>query len=220
MSRPPAGLLETVRVVNGRAPLWPLHLERAERSAAALGLVIPGLQPPVGGPDRVVRYEMRDGEVQVTEREVGSTAPLALLTAGEAHRGYRHKTLDRAWLEAARLTAGELDADDALFFDGEGRLVEATIWAIGWWDRETLVFPPLELGGLDSVARRRVGECARGGIRTAPIDRKGLRGKALVACNAARGIVAVAALDEDAVLANHRTVAVARRFWERPLPTA
>ena len=49
--------------------------------------------------------------------------------------------------------------DDVLFFDAEGYLVESSIWAIGWWDRETLVFPPLALGGLPSVARARRWRC-------------------------------------------------------------
>lgn len=208
-------LIETVRVVDGRAPLWPLHLDRVTRSAEALGLTLPELVRPEGGEDRVVRIEVSGTRVLVSDREVGGTAPLALYTSPAAHRGYPHKTADRAWLEAARMTAGHFEADDALMLHQNGQVVEATIWAIAWWDGETLVFPPLALGGLPSVARARLAETVRGGIKEAAVTRDELRGVALLACNAARGVVSVAALDDDAVPANHRTLALARRFWAR-----
>lgn len=214
MSLPPA-LIETVRVIGGKAPLWPLHLQRLTQSAEALGLALPDLVAPRGGEDRVVRMEVSGGRVLVSDREVGSTAPLALYTSPAAHRGYPHKVTDRAWLEAARMTAGHFEADDALLLDHAGNVVEATIWSISWWDGETLVFPQLALGGLPSVGRARLAETVRGGIRDAVVTRDQLRGVALLACNAARGVVSVAALDDDAVPANHRTLALARRFWAR-----
>lgn len=208
-------LIETVRIVDGRAPLWPLHRERLGRSAEALGLALPEVDRPEGGMDRVVRIEVSENRVLVSDREVGGTAPLALYSSPAPHRGYPHKTTDRAWLEAARMTASHFEADDALMLDSDGRVIEATIWAIAWWDGETLVFPPLALGGLPSVARARLAETVRGGTKEATVSREQLRGVALLACNAARGVVSVAALDDDAVPANHRTLALARRFWAR-----
>jgi branched-subunit amino acid aminotransferase/4-amino-4-deoxychorismate lyase len=215
MSRPAATLLETVRIRNGVAPLWPLHTARLQKSAEALGIALPALERPEGGEDRVIRYEVSEGEVRISERDVGSTAPLALITALTPHQGYPHKTAARAWLDAARMPVRSRSADDVLFFDAEGYLVEASIWAIAWWDRETLVFPPLALGGLPSVARARLAETVRGGVAAGRLRREEISGKALVACNAARGVVAVAALDEDAVVANQRTIAIAKRFWAR-----
>lgn len=212
----PPRLIETVRVRQGVAPLWPLHLARLTRSAAALGMILPPLERPAGGDDRVIRFEIGNGELRSSEREVGLIAPLALLTASLPHQGYPHKTTARGWLDAARLPAQSRSADDVLFFDREGWLVEATIWAIGWWDRERLVFPSLSLGGLPSVARAWLAESVRGGITVGRLRREEIGGKALVACNAARGVVAVAALDEDAVVANQRTVAIGKRFWELP----
>ncbi|MEI2719156.1 MAG: aminotransferase class IV [Gemmatimonadales bacterium] len=178
MSAPQAAttLLETVRVRNGVAPLWPLHLERLHRSAAALGIAVGELERPAGGDDRIVRFEVSNGVVRSTEREVGSTAPLALVTAHAVHQGYPHKVAARAWLEAARMPIGSQSTDDVLFFDAEGYLVEASIWAIGWWDRETLVFPPLALGGLPSVARARLAETVRGGDRDGAAPARGDRG--------------------------------------------
>lgn len=210
------GLIETVRVIDGRAPLWPLHQERLLRSAAETGLRLSAIDAPAGGEDRVVRFEFSDGGVATSEREVGSVAPLALYTSPAPHRGYPHKSTDRAWLEAARMTAKHFEADDALLLDAGGKVVEASIWTIGWWDKEVLVFPPLALGGLPGVARARLLETVRGGVREAVVTREQLRGLALLACNAARGVVSVAALDDDAVPANHRTRALAKRFWARP----
>lgn len=212
---PDAALIETVRVIGGIAPLWPLHVERLQESARALRVILDELERPSGGDDRVVRFEVSSGAVRITEREVGSDAPIALSTSPASHRGYPYKVTDRAWLDAAGMTARAHSADDALLLDAEGRVVEASIWAIGWWDGERLVFPPLVLGGLQSVARRRLGEVVRGGVAAAELDGRALHRVPLVACNAARGLVPVAVLDGAAVPSNHRTAAVARRFWER-----
>lgn len=210
-----SGLIETIRVMEGRAPLWPLHLARLEASAAALKVRLPTLAEP-SGDDRVVRFEIRDDGLVISDRDVGSKAPIAVATSPAPHRGYRHKTSDRAWLDAARTSVLHLGADDALLLDESGAIVESTLWAIGWWEGEALVFPSLSLGGLPSVARARLGEIVRGGVREAVLNRAGLSSRSLVACNAARGMVAVAALDGDAVPRNLRTAAVARRFWHRP----
>jgi branched-subunit amino acid aminotransferase/4-amino-4-deoxychorismate lyase len=210
-----SNLIETVRVIDGVAPLWQLHVRRVEQSAMALGLRIPDLPEPAGGDDRVVRFELGDGSMRVSERDVPPTEPIALATSPAVHRGYPHKVTDRGWLEAARLSVQPLGADDALLLDGDGVMVEAAIWAIAWWDSETLCFPPLTLGGLPSVARARLAETVRGGIREVPIRREELAWRSLVACNAARGMVPVHSLDGEPVPGNLRTTAVAGRFWKR-----
>ena len=56
MRHPPPALIETIRVRNGAAPLWYLHLRRLAVSCKALGIPLPGeLPPPEGGADRVYR---------------------------------------------------------------------------------------------------------------------------------------------------------------------
>lgn len=210
-----AALIETVRVTQGQVPLWSLHLARLEQSAHALGLPVPALQAPAFGDDRIVRYEISRNGAAISEREVNTPAPLALVTSPAPHRGYRHKVADRAWLEAARTSVIPLGADDALLLDAEGFVIEATNWAIGWWDGERLCFPPLSLGGLPSVARARLAETVRGGIHTSALRYDELAWRSLVACNAARGLVLVSALDGEPVPGNLRTIAVAKRFWSR-----
>lgn len=207
-------LIETVRVVEGRAPLWPLHLERLRRSAMALGVPLPDLSPPEGGEDRVVRYELSEGSLQLSERDVPPVEPIGLATSPAEHRGYPHKVAERGWLEAARMSVQPLGADDALLLRA-GLLVEASIWAIGWWDEETLCFPPLRLGGLPSVGRARMAETVRGTVREVEIRREELAWRALVAVNAARGLVPVHSLDGEPVPGNFRTEAIAARFWKR-----
>lgn len=204
-----------MRVVEGRAPLWPLHLARAKASARALGISLPELTPPRGGDDRVIRYAISTEGVELSERDVGSTAPIHLVTSPAPHRGYPHKTNDRGWLAAARHGVQPVGADDALLLDSQGRVVEATSWAVGWWDVDQLCFPPLELGGLPSVGRYRLDEVARSGIQDVVLFRESLAWLAIFVCNAARGVVPVATLDGDEVPDNHRTIALAGRFWER-----
>jgi branched-subunit amino acid aminotransferase/4-amino-4-deoxychorismate lyase len=208
-------LIETVRVIDGRAPLWPLHMRRLMQAGLDLGIRVPDLPEPAGGDDRVVRFEVGDGGMRVSEREVPPSAPIALATSPAVHRGYPHKITDRSWLEAARLSVQPLGADDALLLTGATEMVEATVWAIAWWDAETLCFPPLTLGGLPSVARARLTETVRGGVREVAIRREELAWRALVACNAARGMTTVHSLDGEPVPGNLRTTAVAGRFWKR-----
>ena len=76
MRHAPPALIETIRIRNGAAPLWYLHLRRLAVSCKALGIPLPGELPtPEGGPDRVYRLEVGMRGVQVSERLVGSTAP-------------------------------------------------------------------------------------------------------------------------------------------------
>ena len=71
-------LIETVRIRNGVAPLWYLHLRRLAASCKALGVPLPGeLLTPSGGADRIHRLEVGLHGVQLSERPVGSTAPVA-----------------------------------------------------------------------------------------------------------------------------------------------
>jgi branched-subunit amino acid aminotransferase/4-amino-4-deoxychorismate lyase len=208
------GLIETVRVHHGEAPLWKRHLGRLTRSALDLGLPIPDLMPPRGGDDRIVRFEVGKDAVSVSERPVESADQIRLVVVPSLHAGYAHKTTDRGWLEAARAAATAQGADDALLLDREGRVVEASRWAVGWWTGERLCFPPLTLGGLPSVARHALERVVRGGIFQETITGPELAQHSVLACNAARGVVAVEMLDGLPLVPSHRTSALTARFWE------
>jgi branched-subunit amino acid aminotransferase/4-amino-4-deoxychorismate lyase len=208
-------LIETVRIIDGRAPLWPLHRWRLMNSALMLGVPLPDIAGPNGGADRVVRIEIGNGDVEITERDVDDLESISLASSPAPHRGYPHKIGSRAWLEAAHTTGRATGADDALLFDGEGRLIEATRWAVGWWNGERLCFPPLALGGLRSVARARVLEMVRGGLEEAVLMRDEMAKRSLLVCNAVRGVLSVSMLDGTPAVENPRTAALAKRFWVR-----
>ncbi len=206
------GLIETVRVRSGIAPLWPLHLARLRRSAAELGIPLPRRIEPPAGPDRVVRLEAGPGGITLGDRAVGATRPVRLATAGEVHPGYAHKLTARAPFDAARAAARASGADDALLLTAAGRVAEPTIWTLFWWDGARLATPALGLGVLPGVARARLGAIA-GGLAEREILPAGLHGRSLFVANAARGVVAVAELDGVAVAADPRSAALAAAFW-------
>lgn len=206
------GLIETVRVRNGAAPLWTLHLARLRRSAADLGIPLPQKLAPPSGPDRVVRLEAGAAGITVSERAVGATRPVRLVTAGEVHPGYAHKVTERAPFDAARAAARASGADDALLLTAAGRVAEPTIWTLFWWDGARLATPALGLGVLPGVARARLRALA-GGLAEREILPAGLHGRSLFVANAARGVVAVAELDGVSVPGDPRSAALAAAFW-------
>lgn len=207
-------LLETVRVRAGRVPLWPLHEERVRRSAAALGYSVPAeLVAPTGGSDRICRIEYASRErVSVTDRQVEEVTGLRLRTAPVPHRGYRHKTTDREWLDAARLHAATKGADDVLFLSEEGTVAESSIWSIFWWEGDQLAAPPLDSGVLPGVARARLADLV-GGLREAGLPGVELAAHRGFAANAARGIVPLAEVDGIQVVPNGRTERLMEEFW-------
>jgi len=74
----PVSLIETVRIRNGVAPLWYLHLRRLAASCRALGVPLPGdLPAPSDGLDRVHRLEVGPRGPEVTERPVGADTPVS-----------------------------------------------------------------------------------------------------------------------------------------------
>jgi len=207
-------LLETVRVRDGRVPLWEFHEARVRRSAAALGYSLPAeLVAPSGAADRVCRIEYASRErVTVTERQVEPLRPLRLRTAPVPHRGYRHKTSDREWLDAARLDAATRGGDDALLVTEDGCVAEASIWSLFWWDRGVLSAPPLAFGILPGVARARLADVA-GGLREAPLPGGELARCGGFAANAARGVVSLAEVDGIQVVSEEATALIAEAFW-------
>lgn len=207
------GLIETVRVRNGVAPLWYLHLRRLVASCQTLGIPFPrALEVPEGGADRVHRLEVGPGGVEVTSRAVGPVAPVKLHTSAVAHRPYRHKTTERAQFTRAAEEARAAGADDGLLLTAEGQVAEPTIWCLYWWEGDTLCAPALDLGILPGVSRMRIEEL-HGPLAERRVGRRAITGRSIFLSNAVRGVVEVASLDGAEVPSHPRTAALRERFW-------
>lgn len=205
-------LIETVRVIQGTAPLWNRHLARLHESCGRLGLGFPTLVPPHGGGDRVLRYEVRPDGVGLFERQVGPTTPLRLVTAQVPHKAYPCKTTDRACFAEARSEADAANAHDAVLLTAQGWVAEATIWSLCWWEMNLLAAPALALGILPGIGRFRVG-AIRGHIVERKVTRRALSGVPIFLVNAARGVVEVESWDGESVPRHPETARMAAQFW-------
>jgi branched-subunit amino acid aminotransferase/4-amino-4-deoxychorismate lyase len=206
-------LIETVRMRNGAAPLWYLHVRRLATSCRALGVPIPTeLITPEGGADRVHRLLVSRRGLVAGERPVGSLAPVRLVTSKVVHRPYPHKLVDRERFDRALAEAKAVGADDGLLLTTGGQVAETAIWGLFWWEDGRVAAPPLEFGILPGVARARIAEIV-GDIQEQKATIDEIRAKALFVANAARGVVRVAALDGAEIADAPETEALASRFW-------
>jgi branched-subunit amino acid aminotransferase/4-amino-4-deoxychorismate lyase len=206
-------LIETVRLRNGAAPLWYLHVRRLATSCRALGVPIPAdLPTPEGGADRVHRLLVSRRGVVAGERPVGSTAAVRLITSKVVHRPYPHKLVDRERFDRALADAKAIGADDGLLLTVGGQVAETAIWGVFWWEDGRVAAPALDIGILPGVARARIGEVV-GGIDERKVTLEEIRGRSLFVANSVRGVVPVATLDGTAVPDTPETEALASRFW-------
>lgn len=213
MRHTPPSLIETIRIRNGEAPLWYLHLRRLAVSCKALGVPLPGvLEVPQGGNDRVYRLEVGMRGMQVSERLAGPTTPVKLVVSKVAHHSYPYKTTDRAQFDRALDAARATGADDALLLTPGGFLAETAIWSVLWWEDAQLCGPAFELGILPGVGRARVTELV-GKVEERRVTLKEIKGRPIILVNAVRGVVPVASLDGTPVPGSRETDALARRFW-------
>jgi branched-subunit amino acid aminotransferase/4-amino-4-deoxychorismate lyase len=209
MSSGPA-LIETVRIRGGRAPLWPLHLARLERSCRALAIPVPRLEPPIGEGDRVVRLLVTRGGVASAERAVPGARPIRVAQSAVPHPGYPHKTVARDAFDRALRAAP--DADEAILATADGWVAEGAVSAVFWWEGDRVAGPPLELGILPSVARARIAQLA-GPVLERRIRMSELSGRPLFLANAARGIMEVASWQGESVAPDARTESLGETFW-------
>jgi branched-subunit amino acid aminotransferase/4-amino-4-deoxychorismate lyase len=206
-------LIETMRIRDGIAPLWYLHIRRLATSCKALGIPLPGeLPPPEGGLDRTVRWEVGMRGVQESERLVEPVERVKLIISRIAHHPYPHKTTDRAQFDRALDKARGAEADDALLLTPGGYLAETAIWSVFWWEGGKLCAPALELGILPGVGRARIAELA-GEIEERRATWSEVRGLPLFLANAVRGVAKVSAVQDDAVPSAKQTDDLAARFW-------
>lgn len=199
-------LIETVRVKGGKVPLWPYHLVRLARSAKALGVPVPTLVAPAGGPDRVLRYAVRAEGFSLVERAVGATTPVRLGVAKAPYTPYPHKTDARDQFDLALQEAQGGGLDDMLLL-ADGVVAECALWSCFWWEGTKLAAPPLGLGILPGVARAKLNELS-GGIVEGRATPEEFRAKGGFLANAARGVVGV-----EGVADAPGTVFLRTRFW-------
>jgi branched-subunit amino acid aminotransferase/4-amino-4-deoxychorismate lyase len=206
-------LIETMRIRNGLAPLWYLHIRRLATSCKALGIPLPGeLPPPEGGLDRTVRWEVGMRGVQESERLVEPVESVKLIISRIAHHPYPHKTTERAQFDRARDKARGAEADDALLLTPGGYLAETAIWSVFWWEGGKLCAPAMELGILPGVGRARITELA-GPIEERRATWSEVRGLPLFLANAVRGVAKVSAVQDDPVPSARQTDELAAQFW-------
>lgn len=221
MERAGCGLIETMRVREGRIPLLDRHLVRLMHSLEALGLPRPSqdvaalVAPFAGCGEAVLRVEVERGRASVTVRDLPRLAPPTVITAAVAHCAYPHKTVERPCFEAAGKEAAAAGADDALLLTVDGWVAEGTVWSLFWWGvGDSLHTPGLELGILPGIGRGRVLEVLPGAERgTGRHSRVALAGKSLFLTNAVRGVIPIAALDGQPVPSDPRTEELIARFW-------
>jgi branched-subunit amino acid aminotransferase/4-amino-4-deoxychorismate lyase len=213
MRHPPPALIEAIRIRNGAAPLWYLHLRRLAVSCKALGIPLPPeLPPPEAGPDRVYRLEVGMRGVQVSERLVGATTPVKLVVSRVTHHSYPHKTVERALFYRALDAARGAGADDALLLSPGGFVAEAAIFSVLWWEGGTLCAPALDMGVLPGVGRARLTELM-GQIEERRSGWSEIQGLPLFLVNSVRGVVKVASVEGESVPESKETDALAARFW-------
>ncbi len=210
MTRAVPALIETIRVIGGRAPLYGLHLRRLVASCQALGIPFPlAFKVPEGGADRAQRLEVGMAGMTVTERPVGAVDPIRLRTSPVAHPGYPHKTTARAAFDNAQ---GQARPEEALLLTATGEVAEAAIWCFFWWEGDLLCAPALGLGILPGVSRMRIEELA-GPVAERTVSREALRGRPVFVANALRGVVPVTHWDAETVPRHSATAFLASRFW-------
>lgn len=211
------GLIETIRVRDGRLPWLSRHLARLRESVEALGLT----PPPADSADRtriaagsgegVVRLELRNGRVEVSTRAVAPRQPVALVVSEQPYHPYPHKTTQRDQFERALAAAQHRGAGDAVLVNADGHVTEGTAWSLFWWDNGTLCTPAEGLGILPGIGRGRIMELI--GVREERVRSPALAGRSLFLVNAVRGVVEINSFERQPVPSDPRTAELSASFW-------
>lgn len=178
------GCFEAVRCYGGRLFRVDEHLDRLERSAAALGLTVPARSSIMewmtraveGYADRVVRVVLtRGGAVPgidpagvcvvvshpVPRKTDGVRlwpVPAPWHPAGRVWELAGVKTISYAPNLAASRRAEAEGATDALLISDAGVVLEGPTFSVGWVANGRILTPALSLGILDSITRRAIAE--------------------------------------------------------------
>jgi 4-amino-4-deoxychorismate lyase len=178
---------ETLRVYGGRPFRLDTHLDRLTASAASIGLpaferssleeLVPLVLPSAAGGSAVLRLVWTGGSEAAAPAGLALLSPVPEWIEEVRTRGARAVSLlgVRAavpWLlpgvkstsyavnMAAEAEAKRRGAEEAVFVDGDGVVLEGTVTNVWWRRGETLCTPALELGILAGVTRAALLEVA------------------------------------------------------------
>jgi branched-subunit amino acid aminotransferase/4-amino-4-deoxychorismate lyase len=232
------GCYTSVRSRGGAPRFAAQHVRRLERGAHLLCLPKPDARAlhhaltqlgraAFGHGDGIVRLQLSrggDGTLRVTgvPRELGvDRAPWRAITAPFPHPGAAlpggPKLTSRPLFAMAAEAARVAGADEALFFDATGRLVEGSRSNVVVRLRDgTLCTPPVERGAVAGVALEVMG-AGLPTLRRRDLSRGALlEASAVIATNAVRGARALVSLD-DAVLGadGPELAAELNALWEK-----
>jgi branched-subunit amino acid aminotransferase/4-amino-4-deoxychorismate lyase len=163
------GVFEGMRFY-GRRPRTPdAHLERLAKSGAGAGIPIDvellrdemaAFCDATVNPDCGVRLMVTRGGIRIWREEpLPSFGPEGIGLLPVAHRVtpllVGVKTLSYSANMRAQRLARDQGMNDALLYRADDRVIlEGPTTSFGWIEGDTLVFPPLDAGVLDSITRR------------------------------------------------------------------
>ena len=212
------GAFEVVRLYRGLLFAWDDHIERLQRSCAALRLVLDpdlleaearALLAGAGPIDALLRVVItRAGRrLLLVEplREAHATMRLATVEHEPSPLLAGVKSLSYAANMLANRIAEERGYDEALFVARDGSVLEGPTFAFFWVEDGVVHAPPLAEGILDSITRRRVLDAVEVRLEHCTLDR--LREHADEAFAAGTGIEVAPVLGVEGV-----------REWDAPGP--
>ena len=193
---------ETMRVYRGRPFRLQQHLARLAASAERIGLEVPDRREVenlavmalehAGLSDAVLRLYWTPGSPGGVHRAIALVSTIPGVDRGGAQQGQRlvslvHQRRSASWLlpatkstsyavsMAAEAEAKARGADDAVFVDADGIVLEGPVTNIWWREGETLLTPSLEVGILagetsaallELAASERTARSSRASIRS------------------------------------------------------
>jgi branched-chain amino acid aminotransferase len=212
------GAFEVARLYGGIPFAWRDHVERLERSCAALRLTldVDKLEEEVS--TLLEKARGRDGLLRVVITRAGrrlllieplkegrATLRLATVEHEQSPLLAGVKSLSYAANMLANRIAEERGYDEALFIGRDGSVLEGPTFAFFWVENGVVHAPPLADGILDSITRRRVLDAVEVRLEHRTIDE--LRERAEEAFAAGTGIEVAPVLAVEGV-----------REWDRPGP--
>lgn len=178
------GVFETLRLVDGRAPLWSRHWRRLCRGMALLSMPYSAHLAHFIGQQLRQLQPCEMARVTVTRVNQGRgyapmQAPIKVIVQGFAQapatpvkrlQRIQHRLAEQPALVACKhlnrldqvIAAAEIQRpfDDGIMLDQQGNVTCSTVGNVFLWDGHQLVTPLLDVAGIQGVMRDLVIDCA------------------------------------------------------------